>query len=37
VLGGGTPLFQGLEEKLSLKRVKAETHRSGNVLLYYQR
>lgn len=34
-LGGGTPLFQGLPGPLPLKLVKSETHRSGNVLLYY--
>lgn len=36
VLGQGTPLFQGIDEKLNLKLLKARTFRSGNVLLYYK-
>ena len=36
VLGSGTPLYQGLKEKLNLKLLKTKTFRNGNVLLYYQ-
>ena len=36
VLGSGTPLFQGIKDKLKLKLLKTRTFRSGNVLLYYQ-
>ena len=36
VLGSGTPLFQGVRDKLKLMLVKTRTFRSGNVLLYYQ-
>ena len=36
VLGGGKRLFEGMEDKLSLKLVKTRTFKSGNVLLYYQ-
>jgi dihydrofolate reductase len=36
VLGSGTPLFQGIKEKLELKLLKTKIFASGNVLLYYQ-
>jgi len=36
VLGSGTPLYQGLKDKLNLKLLKTKTFRNGNVLLYYQ-
>lgn len=36
ILGRGSPLFQGIREKVNLKLVKTRTFRSGNVLLYYQ-
>jgi dihydrofolate reductase len=36
VLGSGTPLFQGIKDKLLLKLRETRTFRSGNVLLYYQ-
>ncbi len=36
VLGGGRPLFQGLEKRLPLKLVNTKTYRSGNILLFYQ-
>ena len=36
VLGSGTPLFQGIKDKLNLKLLRTRTFRSGNVLLYYQ-
>jgi len=35
VLGGGTPLFKGLDNRLYLKLEQARTFNSGNVLLYY--
>jgi dihydrofolate reductase len=34
-LGGGKPLFQGLNDKYLLKLLKTRTFISGNVLLYY--
>ena len=34
-LGSGTPLFRGLEEKMSLKLLNVRTFKSGNVLLCY--
>lgn len=37
VLGSGTPLFQGIKEKLELKLLRTKAFASGNVLLYYQR
>jgi dihydrofolate reductase len=37
VLGKGTPLFNGIKEKLPLKLIKSKTFDSGNVLLYYSR
>ena len=36
VLGAGTPLFQGIRDKLNLKLLKVKTFRSGNILLHYQ-
>jgi dihydrofolate reductase len=36
VLGRGTPLFNGLRDKLDLKLIKTRAFKSGNVLLYYQ-
>lgn len=36
LLGGGTPLFQGLHGRLKLKLLQSRTFASGNVLLYYQ-
>lgn len=35
VLGKGTPLFQGIKDKLNLKLLKTRTFGSGNVLLSY--
>lgn len=35
VLGTGKPLFQGINDRVDLKLLKARTFRSGNVLLYY--
>ena len=36
VLGEGKHLFQGLENRLSLKLMKTKVFTSGNVLLYYE-
>jgi dihydrofolate reductase len=36
VLGSGSPLFKGIQDKLDLKLVKTKTFRNGNVLLCYQ-
>ena len=36
ILGNGTPVFKGIREKLSLKLLRTQTFRSGNVLLCYQ-
>jgi dihydrofolate reductase len=36
VLGGGTPLFKGIKDRLCLKLLKTRTFRNGNVLLCYQ-
>lgn len=36
VLGNGTPLFQGLQEKLDLKLLKTQAFNCGNVVLYYE-
>ncbi len=36
ILGGGRPLFKGVEDRLNLKLVSAKTFRNGNVLLCYQ-
>ncbi len=35
VLGKGTPLFQGVNDKLNLKLLRTKTFHNGNVLLYY--
>jgi len=35
VIGKGTPLFQGIKEKISLELVKERTFGNGNVLLTY--
>jgi dihydrofolate reductase len=36
LLGRGTPLFKGIQDKLNLKLLKTRRFGSGNVLLYYQ-
>ncbi len=36
VLGRGNPMFKNVKDRMSLKLVKAQPFRSGNVLLYYQ-
>ncbi len=36
VLGSGKPLFQGINDRLKLKLLKAKTFNSGNVMLYYR-
>jgi dihydrofolate reductase len=36
ILGQGTPLFKGVDEKVNLKLLKTRTFRNDNVLLYYQ-
>lgn len=36
ILGSGTPMFNGIKEKLNLKLVQSKAFRSGNVLLIYQ-
>ncbi len=36
LIGGGTPLFRNIDQKVNLKLVKTRTFKSGNVLLYYQ-
>jgi dihydrofolate reductase len=36
VLGRGTPLFQGVDDRLNLKLISARPFTSGNVLLTYQ-
>jgi dihydrofolate reductase len=36
VLGNGTTLFNGIQERLRLRLMKTKTFHSGNVLLYYQ-
>lgn len=36
VLGKGTPLFKGLQERLHLLLLKTQTFQNGNVLLCYQ-
>lgn len=36
VLGKGTKLFQGFDQKLNLTLTKSRTFKNGNVLLYYQ-
>jgi dihydrofolate reductase len=35
VLGSGTPLFQGIKDKLNLELLKTRTFRNGNILLIY--
>jgi dihydrofolate reductase len=35
VLGGGKPLFYGIQNKFELKLLKTRQFKSGNVLLYY--
>lgn len=37
VLGGGTPLFKDVKDRINLKLVEAKTFRSGVVGLHYQR
>lgn len=36
VIGNGTPLFHGIQEKFKLKLLNTRTFNSGNVLLTYQ-
>jgi dihydrofolate reductase len=36
ILGGGKPLFTGIEEQVKLKLANTRTHPSGVVVLYYQ-
>nr|WP_082269109.1 dihydrofolate reductase family protein [Leptospira interrogans] len=36
VLGEGKTLFQGIQNRISLKLIQTKTFQSGNVLLYYQ-
>jgi dihydrofolate reductase len=36
VLGDGTALFKGIQERFNLRLLKSQTFRSGNVLLVYQ-
>jgi len=36
VLGRGTPLFNGIRERIDLRLLKTRTFRNGNVLLYYE-
>ncbi|MGH7528520.1 MAG: dihydrofolate reductase family protein [Gemmatimonadales bacterium] len=36
VLGGGTPLFKGIKDRMALKLLKTQTLSSGVVILYYQ-
>ncbi len=36
VLGNGTPLFKGINNKFTLKLIKTRAFKSGNVLLYYE-
>jgi dihydrofolate reductase len=36
VLGRGNPMFKDVKDRMALKLLKAQTFRSGNVLLYYQ-
>jgi dihydrofolate reductase len=36
ILGQGTPLFNGITEKIKLNLVQTRMFRNGNVLLYYQ-
>jgi len=36
VIGKGTPLFQGIKQKISLELIKVRSFASGNILLHYQ-
>jgi dihydrofolate reductase len=36
LLSKGKPLFTGLKDRFNLKLLKAKTHRSGKLILYYQ-
>jgi dihydrofolate reductase len=36
VLGGGTPMFQGISDGIALKLMKATTWSSGTVALFYE-
>ena len=36
VLGNGTPLFEGIEERLNLRLLRTRMFKSGNVLLSYE-
>jgi len=36
ILGGGNPLFKGLQDKLNLKLLKTKTLNSGVIILYYE-
>ncbi len=36
VLGGGTPMFKDIKDRIALKPLKATTWSSGVVVLYYQ-
>jgi dihydrofolate reductase len=36
VLGGGKPIFKGIQNRLELKLIKTKLFKSGNVLIYYQ-
>ena len=36
VLGEGKPILQGIKTRLSLKLIKSQTFKSGNILLYYE-
>lgn len=36
VLGGGTPIFEGMHGRLDLELIKTRRFDSGNVLLYYR-
>ena len=37
VLGGGTPMFKKIKDRIALKLFKTTTMRSGIVALYYQK
>jgi len=36
LIGGGTPIFEGIGSKLSLELTKTHRFESGNILLYYR-
>jgi dihydrofolate reductase len=36
VLGGGKPIFKGIQNRLELKLIKTKLFESGNVLIYYE-